>query len=58
MTYIIDNKCIMCGACEEQCPSGAISIGKDQYTIDKNLCISCGACAAVCPVDAPKDEDE
>ena len=47
--------CISCGACESECPVGAISMGDDHYQINADECISCGACAGVCPVGAPKE---
>ena len=53
MAYIIDDKCISCGACEAECPVSAIVEGDGQYVIDADACIECGACADVCPVDAP-----
>ncbi|MBI4719730.1 MAG: YfhL family 4Fe-4S dicluster ferredoxin [Chitinivibrionia bacterium] len=55
-TYITD-ECINCGACEPECPNGAISEGEDIYVIDPNLCTECVGhfdeeqCQAVCPVD-------
>jgi ferredoxin len=55
-TYITD-ECINCGACEPECPNGAISQGEDIYLIDPKLCTECvgfhdeEACATVCPVD-------
>ena len=52
MAYVISDECIMCGACEPECPVDAISEGDTQYVIDADLCIDCGACAEVCPVDA------
>ena len=51
MAFVIDTSCIACGACEGECPVGAISSG-DIYVIDENTCIDCGACANVCPVGA------
>jgi len=56
MAYKIKSSCIMCGACEAECPVGAISAGTDKYVIDPDKCISCGACAGVCPVGAPEEE--
>lgn len=56
MAYKICDKCIMCGACADTCPVGAISQGDTQYNIDPEVCISCGACAAGCPVEAISEE--
>ena len=56
MAYKITNKCISCGACEFECPVGAISQGDEGYEINKDICISCGLCAGVCPVEAPEAE--
>src|SRR5512141_2977310 len=57
MATIITEECINCGACEPECPNGAISQGEDIYVIDPKLCTECvgfhdeEACATVCPVD-------
>ena len=56
MAYKITNKCISCGACEGECPVGAISQGEEIYKINPDMCISCGVCAGVCPVEAPEAE--
>ena len=56
MAYKIKSDCISCGACEAECPVGAISAGADKYEIDPGKCIDCGACAGVCPVGAPEAE--
>jgi len=56
MAYKISDECISCGACEAECPVGAISAGDDKYVIDADLCSECGACADVCPVGAPAQE--
>lgn len=56
MAYIINDDCIACGACAEQCPVEAISEGDGKYVIDAEKCLDCGACADACPVDAPKAE--
>ena len=55
-TYITD-ECINCGACEPECPNGAISEGLDIYVINPDLCTECvgfhgdEACQTVCPVE-------
>jgi len=56
MPYVINNDCICCGACEPDCPVGAISEGDGKFVIDPDTCIDCGACEATCPVGAPKPE--
>lgn len=49
--------CIACGACEPECPNGAIREDGDRYGIDPGLCTECvgyypeEACQAVCPVE-------
>lgn len=54
MTYIITDECIACGACEAECPEGAIFESDGTYKIDASKCQDCGACADVCPVGAPQ----
>lgn len=39
MAYKIKSDCISCGACEAECPVGAISAGADKYEIDPGKCI-------------------
>jgi formate hydrogenlyase subunit 6/NADH:ubiquinone oxidoreductase subunit I len=54
MAYVIDaDKCIACGACEAECPEGAISESNGVYVIDAAKCSECGSCADVCPSEAP-----
>ena len=49
--------CTSCGACEAECPNGAISSGDSSYVIDPAKCDECKAhggdpmCKAACPVD-------
>ena len=52
---IIENKadCCGCGACQNACPKGAITMKEDEAgfifpAVDETLCISCGICKKVC----------
>jgi ferredoxin len=54
MAYTIADDCISCGACETECPEGAISQGDTIYVIDAAKCSDCGSCASVCPTESPK----
>ena len=56
MAYTINDECLSCGACEPECPVGAISEGDDKFVIDAALCTDCGSCAGVCPTNAPQAE--
>ena len=51
MAYVINEDCIACGTCIDECPVNAISEG-DIYTIDADTCTDCGACADACPTEA------
>ncbi|MEF3191680.1 MAG: YfhL family 4Fe-4S dicluster ferredoxin [Campylobacterales bacterium] len=58
MALMINDDCIACDACREECPNEAIHEGDPIYTIDPDYCTECvghydePACVAVCPVDA------
>ncbi|EJB07182.1 indolepyruvate ferredoxin oxidreductase, alpha/beta subunit [Rhizobium leguminosarum bv. trifolii WSM597] len=53
---IIASQCTQCGACEFECPSGAISFKIDKFVVDPNICTECKEefdapkCRAICPV--------
>jgi len=57
MATMISEDCISCGACEDECPNDAISLGDDIFVIDPDLCSECVGlhdrqkCAEVCPVE-------
>lgn len=49
-----DNKCTGCGACENACALGCISLKEDNYgelhpVIDKSKCTNCKLCKKSCP---------
>jgi ferredoxin len=58
MALIINDECIACGACVDECPNEAISEGDPIYIIDSNLCTECVGfydepqCVNVCPAEA------
>ena len=52
MPHKITDACINCGACEPECPTGAISMGDQYYVIDASKCTDDALCVQVCPVDA------
>lgn len=56
MAFKITDQCVNCGACEGDCPVGAISEANDKRNIDADKCISCGSCAASCPTEAIVEE--
>jgi ferredoxin len=53
MTHVIvKDECIQCGACESECPDGAISMVGEYYEIDPAKCQDCGNCVEVCPTSS------
>ena len=54
LAHEINDDCVMCGSCLQECPVDAIKEGDPKYIIDADLCTDCGSCAEICPVDAPK----
>ena len=64
MATLINEDCINCGACEDECPNGAISVGDDIFVIDPLRCTECVGshgeqmCAAACPPEACIQDSE
>ncbi len=58
MALLINDECINCAACVDECPNEAISEGDEIYVINPDLCTECVGfydepqCADVCPVEA------
>ncbi len=58
MATLISEDCINCGACEDECPNAAISLGEETFVIDAGLCTECVGfhdeqmCALACPPEA------
>ena len=52
MPYFINDECIACGNCEDECPLSCIVAQDDKYVIDENECSDCGSCAEICPSSA------
>ena len=51
--YSVQDNCIGCTICAQECPSDAIPFTPHQiHTINNELCIQCDICKQACPVDA------
>ena len=64
MATLINEDCINCGACEDECPNGAISMGEEIFVINPDLCTECVGshdeqmCALACPPEACVQDPE
>lgn len=52
MIAILAEQCSGCGACLEDCPTGAILLVGGKAAVDATLCRECEACVAACPSEA------
>ena len=48
LKFDIDDTCVKCGACAEDCPVQCITEGTTKFIIGKG----CGDCYSICPVGA------
>ena len=53
LKFTIDDTCVKCGACAEDCPVQCIAEGMTRFNIGTG-CIGCGDCYSICPVGAVK----
>jgi len=57
MPAVVDkDKCTGCGACEDVCPSGAITVN-DVAEVNAEECTDCEACVDECPTEAISMQD-
>lgn len=52
MPHKINDECLVCGVCADECPGDTIAEKDDTYVINPDACDDCGECAEVCPNDA------
>ena len=58
MVVKISDECLLCGACEAECPNKAIGEGPTSYVVNPERCTECVGsyqepqCVQACPVSA------
>jgi NADH-quinone oxidoreductase subunit F/NADP-reducing hydrogenase subunit HndC len=53
VTFLINEKCIGCGACARKCPANCITgEKKSRHVIDQSKCLKCGECFKTCKFGA------
>ena len=58
MASVINDNCVMCGACADVCPVQAIKDAPAQKVINPEVCVDCGACIDECPNGAICNDSE
>jgi ferredoxin len=50
----LEDKCVHCGACTSVCPSGALAMDKQDWSLvfNKEKCYVCQLCVKACPLKA------
>ncbi|MCP4751136.1 MAG: hypothetical protein GY866_09595 [Proteobacteria bacterium] len=52
MVAIDENKCSLCGTCEDRCQMDALVLGDESAELTVDLCIGCGLCVSTCDDEA------
>jgi heterodisulfide reductase subunit A-like polyferredoxin len=55
--YTINQYCVGCHYCADECPVSAINFVGTKYEIDPGRCTSCGSCVSLCPISAISDPE-
>lgn len=50
--YVVEKRCIGCGACGKICAHDAPAVAGGKARIDQDKCVGCGRCLGICPRDA------
>jgi len=45
----VDDRCVECRQCIEECDTGALRLEKENIIRDEVLCTGCGHCVDICP---------